>query len=741
MSTSTGDPAVPPPLDPAAAQLLAEFARACKAAARAVALYPGAHPAIFSTLGRLAAATGKLTEHGPCRLQVHPDRLLVDGAGAAKPDAAIAELADVLHRHLIGALTINAGADADSWRTLLLLLARAPEDVRVDGGIAHLWTTAGGPSLEIQEIDYAEVLRERQGVAATAEQVIAAALAGPQMQLDDSAMRALVDLVGDPAKLQALMAQLDAATVDKGVDVRTAAFLSLLRGLAEYVSRTEPGRLDSLFRKMGQAVGTLSAEGMLNLLAQRQRPEAVTAGVNVVGAVVERMSDASVAQFVAGSVTAERGATDRLAHAFQALVPEYERQRQLLALAREEVAASELGQEQSFAELWERVEGMLTSYSDEQFVSAEYGRELTNARTRPVDVERTSDDPPERVAGWLATVSDSALRSLDHQLLLDLLTIEQDPARWRDLADTVVSHADDLVRVGYFDQSWTLTEGVLDRALAEGPFQAQAAGALERLGRGSMMKHLASHLRTADDEVYGRFTRLCHAIGTPVIAPLAEALSSEQDARSRNRLRDVLVGFGARGREAVQQLMNASNWEVRRTAAYLLREFGGAEGLKELIPLLTDHEPLVQREAIRGLVLNATDAAADILLAALAQTSGRTRQTLINELVTLRDERAAPLFSRLVRRIDRRQFGAVYAAAVDALGSFGGADAIEALAFALEQGDWYAPLRTRRLRTAAAASLRRIGTPPALAALRAAADTGSRGARAAAKAELARFAG
>jgi HEAT repeat protein len=741
MTTTTSEPAAVPPLDPDAAQRLAEFARACKAAARAVALYPGAHPAIFSSLARLSAATSKLTEAGPCRLQVQSDRLLVDGAGPPRGDAAIPELAEVLHRHLIGGLTINAGADADSWRTLLLLLARAPEEVRADGGIAHLWATAGGPSLEIQEIDYAEVLREKQGVAATAEQIIAAALAGPQVQLDDSAMRALVEIVGDPAKLQALMAQLDTATSDHGVDVKTAAFLSLLRGLTAYVSRTQPDRLDAIFRKMGQAAGQLSAEGMLNLLAQQQRPDAVAAGVNVVGAVVERMSDSSVARFVAGSVTAERGATDRLAHAFQALVPEYDRQRQLLALAREEVAASELGQEQSFAELWERVEGMLTSYSDEQFVSSEYGRELNNARTRPVEVERTSDDPPERIAAWLATVNDSALRGLDHQLLLDLLAIEEDPARWRDLADTVVSHADDLVRVGYFDPAWTLTEGVLQRALGEGPLQAHAAGALERLGRGSMMKHLASHLRTADDEVYGRFTRLCHAIGTPVIAPLAEALSSEQDARSRNRLRDVLVGFGARGRESVQQLMNASNWEVRRTAAYLLREFGGVEGLKELLPLLTDSEPLVQREAIGGLILNGTDAASEILLSALTQTSGRTRQTLINELVSLRDERAASLFSFLVRRIDRRKFAPVYAAAVNALGASGGPGAVEALGFALNQGDWYAPLRTRRLRTAAAASLRRIGTPAALDALRAAAARGPRGARAAARAELARVGG
>ena len=88
----------------------------------------------------------------------------------------------------------------------------------------------------------------------------------------------------------------------------------------------------------------------------------------------------------------------------------------------------------------------------------------------------------------------------------------------------------------------------------------------------------------------------------------------------------MLVGFGAQGRDVVQQLMNAPNWEVRRTAAFLLREFGGSEGLRELIPLLTDSEPLVQREAIQGLILNGSDEAAAILLNALqGRAAGRGR--------------------------------------------------------------------------------------------------------------------
>jgi hypothetical protein len=713
---------------------LAEFARSCKAAARAVSLYPGQHPAIASSLTRLVEATSRLTANGPLQLQVRQNTLLIGDAGLAKPDQAVTELAELLTTHLIGAMTVNAGADIGSWRTLLLLLARPQEEVRADGGIAHLWATAGGPSVEIREIDYAEVLRDKKGEGATLDDIIAAALDGAQVQLDDENLEALLAILGDPAQLDELMARLDAAANERGMDAKTAAVVKLLQNMAARARDLDPEQADTTLQQLGRVTARLTADDMLQLLARR---DAGSDAAETVTAVLERMDDADVAQFVAGSVIAERGATARLAHAFQALVPDGDRQRHLLALAEEQVAASTLGADASFDELWGKVESMVTAYSDGNYVSEAYGRELSNAQTMAVDVERTSDDPPERVAAWLATVNDAALRGLDHQVLEDLLAIEQDAARWRDVAETAAAHADDLVRVGHFDAAWRLADAVIREAQINPARVAHLAQVLQRFGRGPFMKHVAIHLRSADDDAFARFERLCGAIGTPVIAPLAEVLSAEQDARSRRRLRDVLVGFGAQGRDVVQQLMNAPNWEVRRTAAFLLREFGGSEGLRELIPLLTDSEPLVQREAVQGLVLNGSNEAAAILVQALGTVSGRARQTLITELTSIRDTRASPLFCYLVRNLNRSKHAQVYLSAVEALGTFADPDAVDALALALHRGDWWAPLLTRKARAAAASSLRKIGTTHAVDVLKAASTGGSRGARAAARAQLA----
>ncbi len=727
------------PLSPEMTQALTEFARACKAAARAVSLYPAAHPAIGATLGKLVEATSRATAGGPFAMQLRPDSILVGGAPAARPDAAIAELAQLLHQQTIASIVLHGGADEQTWRSFLLLLARTPEENRADGGIAHLWSRSGGSSIEIHEVDYAEVLRERSGTAALIDDVVAACLKGsPRLEVADEALRALLGVVGDPARLRELVAKLEEAAESEGHGAHATAFLKLLKGLAEYVAKHQPDQLEGVLKTMADAAGRLSADAMVSLLAQRMTQEAQAGPLDVVGAVVDRMSDPAIAGFVAGSVIEEHGASERLAQAFETLVPDVDRKRQLLALAEEQVAQSPIGREETFEELWDRVEKMLTTYSDESFVSEDYGRELSGSRSRAVEVEKASDDPPERIAAWMGSVSDAAMRDLDLQLLEDLLAVEQDPARWRDLADTVVSHIDDLARLGQLEVARRLAELVAVEGSREGsPRAAQAGPTLDRLARGALLRHAVRMLRTATDDEFEYFKRLSGMVGPAVIPPLAEALAGEADPKARRRVREVLVMFGKRGREAVQQLLNASNWEVRRTAAYLLSEFGGSENLNTLEPLLTDREPRVQREALRTVLLGGNELAYAAVLKALS-ADGPARASLAGELTTLNDERAAPLLTYLLPKIDRHALRPLFLAAIEALGSFGGTEAVEALKYALYQGDLWSPWQTREHRRAAVEALGRIGGETALQALREAAASGPRGARRAARMELGR---
>jgi hypothetical protein len=731
----------PVPLAPAETARLIDFARACKAAARAVTLYPSGHPAIAATLGRIAAITSSASMPAPLQITVLPESLLLDDRPPARADAAIGELALILHAHLIGQLTVNPGGDIESWRSFLLLLGRSPESVRADGGIARVWATIAGRHVEIAEIDYTEVLRERKtGHTASWDRVIASCLQGATADLDEDAILELLGVAGDPDRLAELMAAVDDAVESSaGVTAKTAAIMRLLRTIVEAVASRDPDRMEPALRNMAGAVGQLTPQMLMGMFNQRGDRDD---GPRLMNAVVSRMSDGTIAKFVSRNVIAESTATDRLAEAFQALVHEADDRPRLLALAKEDVAASPLGSTEGFEQVWNHVaEKLLTSYSDEPYVSKEYGRELSMARAKALEVEQVSDDPPQRIGMWLGTVSTSALRSLDLTLMLDLLRLEQDDDRWGELMVPVVKLLEDQLLVGDFDAAQQLVAVLVQEAGGQGSTarRQHATTAIDTLISGSMMRHITTHLATIDDVQFARVKSMCVALGEVLVRPLAEALSMEERLRPRERLTAILIAFGSVGRRTVERLKSSPNPAVRRTAIYLMREFGGDEALPDLTELLDDNEPQVQREAVRAILNIGTAAAFEILHKALTGGTVQSRDAIMHSISSVRDERAAPLFVYILRTIDHRgPLAAVYLRAIESLGGFKDPQGIEALKEALYKGEWWAPRRTATLRSTAAAALARVGTPEAVAALEEAAAGRVRGVRAAARAHLPR---
>ncbi len=721
-----------PLLDQEGTAKLTDFARACKAAARAVSLYPSTHPAIRLSLARLADAASRITSDGAVVLGVVPDNLLMGGAGSPKPDQAVRETAALLHDHMIGVITLHSSPDPDGWLPFLHILAKSFDDVRASGGIARLWAATGQRHLELQEIDYADILRERAGAQASHWDDIIRACLDLDSPLDDDALRGLMEVCGDSERFSEFVLALEESG-ETSMGSKASALLRMLRGVIDLVSRTDPTRIEPLLKNIAQGFGAISPELLLELLSTEKGRADKAA--DLVLHVASRMTDATLGGFVANSVIAECGATTRLAQAFQALVPDNDRRPGLLEIARSQVAESPVGQSDGFADMWKNAADMLTSYSDKQFVSEDYARELSGARTQALEVERVSDDPPERIGSWVTTVGAAAVRALDLRLLLDLLTIEKDPERWKNVTIPVVSHIEDLLLVGDFEGALQLTQILRTEANDDGDRKPAAAAALARLADGVMMTHVVTHLRSVDDDAVEPLKQVCELVGPSIVKTLAEFLAVEKRAVARQRFTQILLGFGPAGKTAVEQLRGSANPAVRRTAIYLLREFGGSEALPDLTTLLDDTEPHVQREAVRAILSIGSEEAYAELQRALATGSNETRQVLTTALVAMRTERAIPLFEYIVRKLDRRgPLRSVYLRAVESLGALKAEHAVDLLKDALYAGEWWAPWRTSEVRRTVAAALCQIGTPEAEAVLHEAEHAGPRGVRAAVRA-------
>ncbi|HMD35068.1 MAG TPA: HEAT repeat domain-containing protein [Vicinamibacterales bacterium] len=729
------------PLAPDDAARLTEFARACKAAARIVVMYPDGHAAIKGALGRIVQVTSPPKQIGPMRVTVMPDTLMLDDRAPAKIDPALAELSELLHSHLIGEMTIQPGGGADAWRAFLLILARTPESVRAEGGITRVLATTISRHVAVREIDYADVLRERDaGESAAWDTVIENCLQGAADQLDDETVRHLLAIVKDPERLSALMSAIEGrAAQETDPRLKTTAMMRLLRNIVAAVSKTDPERMEPTLHALAAAIGQLSPDMVAGLLNQ---PAASADDENprLMRAVVSRMTDGTIADFVARGVIND-ASTDRLAEAFQSLVTHADQRPRLLALARDKVAASPLGSTDGFDTAWNQVaEKMLTSYSDKPFVSEEYARELSGARTRALEVEQVNDDPPDRISGWLSTVATTALRALDLTLLLDLLRLEQDDTRWGELMTPLISLLDDLLLVGDFDAALQLINVLVKEGAGEGTKDRRqhAVTAIDTLVAGSMLRHLAAHFTAIDDAQFERVKTMCVSLGEVLVRPLAEALTTEERPRARERLTAILLAYGAVGRRTVERLKNSPNAAVRRTAIRLMRQFVGSDALPDLTELMNDNAPQVQREAVLAILTIGTNAAYQILGQALTTGTAQSREALLSTLSTSRDERAGPLWGYILHNIDHRgPLQPVYVRAIESLGTLRAPEGVGPLKDALYRGEWYAPGRTKMLRSAAAASLARIATPEAVAVLEEAAAAGPWNVRAVARDHLA----
>ena len=145
-----------------------------------------------------------------------------------------------------------------------------------------------------------------------------------------------------------------------------------------------------------------------------------------------------------------------------------------------------------------------------------------------------------------------------------------------------------------------------------------------------------------------------------------------RERRGHSRLAELLLGFGAAGRQSVEQLKNSPNPAVRRTAINLLRVFGGQEALPELASMLDDADPQVQRESIRAIVQIGTNNAYAVLHRLLLEAD-TPRDTVLQQLIGLRDDKAAPLLCYVLTKApaDAESSSRMHITMIEALGTLG----------------------------------------------------------------------
>ena len=739
--------APPEPLSPELSGRLAEFAKACKAATRIVSMYPSTHPAIQAALGRIGEATKQATMNGPFTITVLPDALLIHGRGLPKAEPSATELAALLHQQLIGELTLFDRLDNQGWHTFLTLLSKPPDETRALGGVKKAWEETGNKSIGLTEIDYADILRERagSGEGATWDRILTALreeTKDAEGGEGEASMQSMMDLASQPDRLAQFAHRLQDMGKASGEDPmqQRKSLLEMMHGIANYAAERKPEELSDVLDKMAGAAAQMSPDMLLTLITDPP-PLPTGAGgprMDLASELQSRLTDEMVSKFLVDNIVKDRGASNRLATAFHTLVPDPSKQQNILAAAAEQ-AAEMFKDDPQFESVWKDSTEMLMSYSDAKFVSEGYARELTTAQTQAVEVDKIGDDPPVRIRAWLSTISDEELRSLDQNLILDLLKIEARPDAWAGVLDTALASIDQFVQAGDLDLAIELVDTIVFLSKDEtSPFAASAKGGITKMVEGPMVRHLATFMQRATDSEFATAKKMCTSIGSVLVKPMSDALMGEDNPKVVRRLRDILISFGPAAREYANELKSSRNPAVRRAAIDLLRGLAGEAALPDLRNMLDDPDSQVQREALRAIIQVGTDEAYKVLENALERGAERTKDAIMQALGAFRDEKAAPLFVYILKNSDYRgsnEFN--YVATIESLGKVATDErSVAALREILYRGEWWSWGRSARLRLAAARALRNMGTLSADRVLEEAATSGPGSVKKSARAAL-----
>jgi HEAT repeat protein len=631
----------------------------------------------------------------------------------------------------------------DAIHAFLRVLAMDGAERRARGGPAIVWRADGHESISIEQIDYEKVLAREEGeVAEPAKRddlwrsIVISIAGGQNAVFDERAQQRLLAIAGSAVDIADLATAVAApkCALDGSplITTQAATVLAAFRHLTSIVSVMAPERMNGVVNNLATAAVQLDPHVVMQLLQTADEGDAP-----IVPGLTAAFDDTKVAQLLATALALDGHATDRLATIFNTIAPDEDRKRRVLTLTRSLLSETDFGRSGQFESLWTSTEELLVSYNERPFVSETYRAELDGVGAR-AERMASSELPPE-LPHWLDTLGQDNVRRLSATLLVDLFTIEDDPARADAIAADMEALAEDLLMSGAFADTLIVTSALRRRADAPHSHGQDAArAALDRLGESLAMRETVTLAGEVDDESWRGILAIIETLGASAVEALKGGLLVEADTTATARLEDAIVQFGAKSVGRLGSVVGDERWFVQRRAARLLGRIAIPDAVPLLQPLVRQGDPRVAREAVTALAAIHDPAAARALQTVLRAASGELRQAVIDALVAERDPRVVPMLARILE--ESQPLGAdheIVLETIRALGVVGTDTAVPPLVGMAQRRAFFSRKKVRALKERSVDALARIGTPKAEAALKDAAEQGDRVLRKIVRARLA----
>src|SRR5262245_7056518 len=724
-------------LSPDVSRSVSALARTLVIAARSWALYPPDHPAVGSSLDRLRGVINDTRQGKVFAFSVTPDDLKVAGVPVgARDTGAAGEAARWLHDRDILEMSFAGDVTVGALQRLLGVLSEDSRLIRQRGGPATVWGRDGDPAIAIEQIDFSHVLQDREVTNPVRRKddlwrSIVRGVLDRRRPTDEATQARLLEISGDVVAIGELAGDVIAPhhTIDGSpmLTSQAAAVVAAYHHLVGIVDVLSPERRQEVMQNLAAATSNLNPQVVMQILAGAADGEkgaggGAASGVVVAG-IIDAMDDSRVAQLLATTLAIEGQASERLATVFNTIATDDDRRQRVLSLTRRMLAETDFGRQDAFQNLWSSMEELLLTYNERPFVSQAYRAGLDQIGRR---AEQMAGDVPEELLAMVDSLGQDNVRRLSVTLLIDLLTLERDPARAPDLAKDVAGLAEDLLLAGDYESALA----VVTALRAQAGDRKTATSEASRLALDSLVSTVAFHeaadlLGDMSDSEAAQFTAICGQVGPAATDALRVHLEVETATQARTRATDIIRSYGDRAITRLAPLVSSNSWVALRNAADLLGESGSAEAVPLLQPLLRGRDARVTAAAARALSAIKDPAAARAVHTVLRAATGEQRRAVVGALVAQRDARVVPVLVRIIE--ESNPFGqdhAIVLETLDALSQVGDDQALPAVTTLMRRKKFFARKKARALKAGSLAALRAINTAASRRAIDDAAKSG-----------------
>lgn len=249
------------------ARELSEFLVELSIALHKHAMYPPGHPSLGPTAARLTARADQLLETRPTiAFGVARYQLVIDGVATDPNQPVLRRLAEELHRHHLGAISILPGVDADEIASALHTLAEESAPGATPLGLAPPGQLPDWPHVRLHPLTFDRLeivsdepsLSEGEGRAANRAAHLWVGLASAALAADAS----------QPVEAAAAEPAIVAKAIDehRGTDAYDQVIVGYLLQIAEELKSASASELGALRRRTARLIAALQPETLERLL-------------------------------------------------------------------------------------------------------------------------------------------------------------------------------------------------------------------------------------------------------------------------------------------------------------------------------------------------------------------------------------------------------------------------------------------------------------------------------------------